>query len=116
MGVVLSLSIQAEDPEFPDWLRGKPDVVMKSDRCGVYEWIINEADKQTEGKASKDDLALQRVINIANKLVDYHRTEPLEDYSARIKYLIFGETGAFHFAFRISDEEIERSLNRDCGE
>lgn len=114
IGFSLPLSVQAEDPKLPDWLEGEPDVDMKPDRCGLYDWFLNEADRQTDGNASKDDLAERRVINIANKLADHHRTDQSEEYSGRVKYLVFGETQPFHFSFRISSEQIEQALREDC--
>lgn len=116
IGAILSLSVHATDLELPDWLGGKPDVVMQPDRCGVYEWFFNEADEQTEGEASGDDLASQRVINIVNKLIDYHQVDPQEEYSGSVRYLVFSEPQPFHFTFRISHEELERNLNKDCDE
>lgn len=53
----------------PDWLGGKPDVVVKPDRCMLYDWFFKEADSQTEGKASQDDLARKRVRLIATRIV-----------------------------------------------
>lgn len=88
---------------------------MKTDRCALYDWFFNESDRQTDGEASKDELATKRVINIANKLVDYHETAQLEEYSGRVKYLVFGETRPFHFSFSISSEQLEKILNEDCG-
>ena len=110
------VAAQAGDTGFPDWLGGKPDVVMRSELCGVYEWFIGEADKQSEGLASKGDLSSQRVVNIANKLVDHHRNTPEGEYSGEVKYLIIGEKKAFHFEFQITNEELERYLNKRCNE
>jgi hypothetical protein len=116
IGAVLPLSVQAKDPKFPDWLGGKPDVVMHADRCVLYDWFFKEANRQTDGKASKDDLAAKRVINIANKLTDHHRTARLKEYTGVVKYLVFGETQPYHFSFQISSEQLERILNEECRE
>lgn len=89
---------------------------MKQGRCGVYEWFLVAADKQTAGAASKDALASKRVINIANKLVDYHHANPLEEYRGTVRYLVYGEPGPFHFEFRIDAEELQRNLSRACEE
>ncbi len=105
---------QAEDDAFPEWLGGRPDVEIKDGRCGVYEWFFDQADRQTEGTASKDDLASKRVINIANKLVDHHRSSPGDSYRAQVKYLVIGEHGPFHFEFHISNAELERIMNNNC--
>lgn len=119
IGIAWALSAQsilAENIDFPEWLGGKPDVEMKTDRCGVYEWFFNEADNQTERTASKDDLASRRVINIANKLVDYHLSSPAEEYRAEVKYLVLGDNGPFHFEFNISNDELERIIGESCGD
>jgi len=34
IGIAWTLSAQTEDTGFPEWLGGKPDVEMKTDRCG----------------------------------------------------------------------------------
>jgi len=111
------LPVQVEGGDFPEWLSGKPDVEMDEDRCRVYEWFFDEADRQTEGIASKDELASKRVINIANKLVDHHRADPAESYSAEVKFLVIGhDRGPFDFQFQISNAELERIMNKGCGE
>lgn len=108
---------QVNDGGVPEWLGGKPDVEMKAARCGVYEWFFDEADGQTEGIASKDDLASMRVINIANKLVDHHLSSPADGYSAEVKFLVIGQDhGPFHFDFHIGSAELERIMNKSCGE
>lgn len=112
--VIWVLSAQAADTEFPDWLGGTPDVAIKPDRCGVYEWFLDEADRQTQGVAAKDDLASKRVINVANKLVDHHRVSPADGYSAQVRYLVFGDHGPFHFSFDIGSAELDSLLSRRC--
>ena len=117
--MLMALSAQAtlaEDGGVPEWLGGKPDVDIKTDRCGVYEWFFNEADSQTEGAVSKDDLASRRVINIANKLVDHHLSRPTAEYGAEIKYLVIGENGPSHFEFTISNDELERIMGESCSD
>lgn len=116
IGLPWALSSQAEDIGFPMWLGGKPDVEIKADRCGVYEWFLDEADSQTEGIASKDELASTRLINIANKLVEHHLSSPADSYSAEVKYLVIGYRGPFHFEFQISSTELERIMTKDCVE
>lgn len=111
------LPVQAAWSGFPEWLGGKPDVDMHKDRCGVYEWFLDEADRQTEGIASNDELASKRVINVANKLVEHHRANSAESYSAEIKFLVIGhERGPFDFELQISNAELERVMSKVCGE
>lgn len=74
VGISLSFAVQAQ---LPDWLGGKPDITMKADRCMLYDWFLKQANDQTEGLASQDDLARKRVRNIANKLADYHEEADL---------------------------------------
>lgn len=109
------ITVQAAANDFPEWLGGKPDFTINKGRCGVYEWFFDEADSQTQGIASKDDLASKRVINIANKLFEHHLVDPAESYSAEVKFLVFGEHGPFHFEFDISNAELERISKKDCG-
>lgn len=116
IGIAWALSAQSEDSGFPEWLGGKPVVEMKTDRCGVYAWFFNEADGQSEGAASKDELASQRLINIANKLVEHHLSSPADSYGAEVKYLVVGERGPFHFEFHIDNTELEKSMKAGCGE
>lgn len=113
-GVAWMASITAMESEFPDWLDGKPDVTIYEHRCGIYEWLFDEADGQTEGMASTDELASKRLINIANKLVTHHLGEPEESYSAEVKFLVFREPGPYHFEFHINYAELERILNNGC--
>lgn len=111
------LPVEAAGSDFPKWLGGKPDVDIKEDRCGVYEWFFSQADLQTEGIASKNQLASMRVINIANKLVEHHRADPAESYSAEVRFLvIYNDRGPFHFQFQISNSELERIMKDRCGE
>lgn len=100
--------------DIPQWLRGPPDVERRQGMCGVYDWFFVQADRQTQGLASDDELASRRVINIANKIVDRHRVSPVDSYEARIRYLVFGDAGPFHFEFRIRAEELERNLDEGC--
>jgi hypothetical protein len=117
VGIALSLSSLSLAGDFPEWLGGKPDLDRRSDRCGVYEWFFNEADSQTAGTASTDDLAAICLINIANKLVDHHLSSPAESYGAEIKFLVVGrDHGPFHFEFNINNAELERIMNKSCGE
>lgn len=114
-GVAGVVPVQALESGFPDWLGGKPDVDIDEGRCGVYEWFFDEADSQTDGMASEDDLASRRVINMANKLVEHHLTDPAESYGAEVRFLVFGEDGPLHFDFHISNAELERIMDKDCG-
>jgi len=116
IGLSLLIPVYAEEPSFPDWLGGKPDTKIKPDRCNVYDWFFKEADKQSEGLASKQDLARKRIINIVNKLVDTHRGARLEQYSGKVKYLVIGERKPFHFTFRMESELLEQLLDKDCPE
>lgn len=113
IGIALAAAAQSG---LPDWLGGKPDVVVKPDRCKLYDWFFNEADSQMEGKASQDDLARKRVINLANKLSDYHHTANLPQYSGEVRYLVFGGKQPFHFSFEISGEELDGLLQAECDE
>lgn len=112
----MTLGVHAAESEFPSWLGGKPDTVMKPDRCMLYDWFFKEANSQTEGQASEQDLARRRVINIANKLADHHKTAQLEQYSGEVKYLVLGEIKPFHFTFHIKNELLEQLVNEDCPE
>lgn len=104
--------IFASNGGFPEWLAGEPDVNRRAARCGVYAWFFEEADIQTAGQASTDSLASMRVINIANKLVDYHLASPANGYSANIRFLVFGrDRGPFHFDFKIGSTELDRIIN-----
>lgn len=120
VSVVWVFSVQpalAKDRSFPAWLGGKPDLESKNERCAVYDWFFNEADSQTQGTASEDDLASMRVINIANKLVDHHLSSPSDNYGAEIRFLVIGrDRGPFDFKFQISNAELERIMNRGCGD
>lgn len=120
VGIALALFAQltlAGDRDFPTWLGGKPDLDLRPDRCAVYEWFFNQADKQTEKTASKDDLASKRLINIANKLVDHHLSSPSERYSAEIKFLVIGrDRGPFDFEFQIANSELKQLMHKDCDE
>lgn len=106
--------VTAQADGSPDWLGGAADVEIKAARCAVYEWFFDRANGQTEGVVSDNDLASKRVINLANKLVDHHRSAPSEGYSAEIRYLLFGERGPFHFEFHLSHAALERLLARRC--
>ena len=114
LAVIWVQSAPAADTGFPDWLGGTPDVVIKPDRCNVYAWFFDEADRQTQGMAAKDDLASKRVINVANKLVDHHRVSPADGYSAQVRYLVFGDHGPFHFSFDIGSAELDSLLSKGC--
>lgn len=116
MGPLVQSSL-AEDTGFPAWLGGRPDLDRKPERCAVYDWLFDEADSQSDGVASQDELASKRVINIANKLVDHHLASPLDSYGAEVRYLVFGrDRGPFHLEFRISNAELERLMSKSCGE
>lgn len=113
---VLSLPISAQEG-VPIWLGGKPDITMVPGRCRLYDWFLDEADKQTDGKASRNDLSRMRVINIANKLADHHEEVDLPQYSAEIKYLLIGEArddkSPYHFSIVIGNEVLDNLLE-DC--
>lgn len=88
--MIRTLSVSVAASALPDWLKGKPDIEKRPDRCGVYEWFFKAADKQTEGLATRNDLASQRLVNIANKLVDQHMKNPSKNMAPRsdICYLV----------------------------
>lgn len=117
---VVALSLAAVVPihghagGVPDWLGGAADVERRDDACGVYDWFFEQADRQTEGHASRDELASQRVVNIVNKLVDHHRSNPADRYGAEVRYLVIGDEGPFHFAFEIDRDELAYNLDKEC--
>lgn len=114
IGMALTLPATAATPDLPGWAGGKPDTVMRADRCGLYDWFLAEADRQTDGRAGDDALARERVINLANKLADHHPMARSPEYRGRVNYLVFGARGPAHFAFRLSAERLESLLAQDC--
>jgi hypothetical protein len=89
---------------------------MKSERCAVYRWLFAQANSQTDGLATQEDLARHRVVNLANKLVEHHQVARQEVYEAHLKHLVFGAKEPGHFTFSISAGELERLLNIPCDE
>lgn len=110
----LLLASQARGSDIPDWLGGRPDDTRKPERCALYDWFLSEADGQSQGTASKNELATRRVINIANKLADHHPGAGREQYQARVNYLVVGDGGPYHFCFRISADKLEGILAEGC--
>ncbi|QKT03593.1 hypothetical protein HUS23_07105 [Ectothiorhodospiraceae bacterium 2226] len=115
IGVACALSAHGGESGVPEWLGGVPDIDIKADRCGVYEWFFDKADSQTERMASKEDLASKRLINIVNKLVDHHLSDPAESYGAEVKYFVVGSHEPLHFEFQISRATLERLMSKECG-
>lgn len=110
---ILALPARSEEGELPKWLRGNPDLDVKDERCGVYEWFFQQADLQSKGHARKNEFASMRLISIANKLVKHHLDDPAESYGAEISYLVVGhDPGPFHFQFQISSLELERIMKK----
>ncbi len=112
-----TLSVPAQEADVPGWLGGRADTVERTERCALYAWFLDEADRQTDDEASRDALARMRVINIANKLADHHATAEAADqqaYAARLKFLVFGEPGPYHFSFRIERQWLEQLLQAEC--
>lgn len=110
-GLILIASVS---PAVGEWLGGAPDLERRAEWCGVYEWIFEQADAQTEGLATKDELARQRLMNLANKLIAHHRQESEDSYSAEIRYLVTGEEMPHHFTFRITAERLDTLLAYHC--
>lgn len=98
----------------PGWLGGEADLEQRPDRCGVYKWFFEQADAQTEGLASENELAGKRLINLVNKLVAHHQQEGEDSYSAEIRYLVIGEEEPHHFSFRITGERLDALLACNC--
>ena len=48
--------------DLPSWLSGKPDIIIVKERSALYDWVLNQADKQTNGLASQEGLAKKRLI------------------------------------------------------
>lgn len=114
MGVTLCLSASSNKEEIPDWLSGRPDLEIRPELCRVYKWFFNVADKQTNGKASTDELASLRLYSLANKLVDHHHQSSAEKYGARVKYLVLGDGGPSHFKFTLSNDKLDELLKSEC--
>lgn len=117
-GVTAPLSVVAQGPDLPDWLGGKPDTTEHADRCALYAWFLEAADEQTDDRASADELARKRVINIANKLADHYRETDEADgqqaYAGRVKYLMFSQPRPYHFSFRLKRQQLQQLLGADC--
>lgn len=114
IALTLCAATAIADTATPNWLAGKPDLVIYPERCAVYRWIFSEADKQTEGLASQEKLAKNRIINLANKLTKHHQSAPQDTYEAEIRYLIMGGTQPLHFEFRMKAEELDGLLAGGC--
>ncbi|MCS3903729.1 hypothetical protein J2T55_001760 [Methylohalomonas lacus] len=117
--ITATSSVPAQEADVPDWLGGRADTVERTERCALYAWFLDEADRKTDNEASRDELARMRVINIANKLADHHATAEAADeqtYAARLKFLVFGEPGPYHFSFRIERQRLEQLLCADCAD
>lgn len=98
----------------PSWLGGTPDAERRPDRCAVYEWFFARLKRQTDQPVEIDALARDRLLNIANKLVEHHGEAPQPEYAAEIRYLLFGGGAPVHFSFAISADELERLLRQPC--
>lgn len=109
IAVVVALCVPhwAGGAALPDWLGGPPDLEQRAEWCGVYGWVFEQADAQTEGLARKDELASQRLINLLNKLLAHHRKEGEDSYSAEIRYLVISEESPHHFTFQIMSEKLD---------
>ena len=98
--------------DFPSWLSGKPDLNIAEERSALYDWVLNQADEQTNGLASQDALAKKRLVNLSNKLADYSNKTVQKEFSAHIKYLIIGVEQPMHFKFVITNEKLHKLLQK----
>lgn len=98
--------------DVPSWLSGKPDLSIIKERSALYEWVYRQADKQTNGKASKESLAKKRLINLSNKLALYSEKTNKKEFSANLIYLIIGDEEPMHFKFFITKEELNQLLQK----
>ncbi|PWG65380.1 hypothetical protein [Sediminicurvatus halobius] len=112
---LLAVLVMTSAAAVPSWLAGPPDVERRAERCAVYEWFFAELQRQAEGTVEVDDLARDRLLNIANKLVAHHREAREASYSAEVRYLIFTTTDPVHFELEMRAEALERLLQQPCG-
>ena len=98
--------------DLPSWISGKPDLNMVKERNALYEWVFLKADEQTNGLASRDDLARKRLINLANKLAVYSKTTEQKEFAVDLRYLVIGTELPMHFSFFITNETLQELLKK----
>jgi len=96
----------------PSWLSGKPDQNIVKERSALYKWVIHQADKQTNGQASQQTLAKNRLINLSNKLAVHFEKSDQNEFSAKLIYLVIGAEQPMHFNFYIQKEKLNELLNK----
>lgn len=98
LSILFSASICWAD-DLPPWISGKPDLNIVQERNAFYEWVIAQADSQSNGQASKNDFFRSRLINLANKLAVYSETTDQKEFSVKLRYLVIGAERPIHFDF-----------------
>lgn len=98
--------------DLPSWLTGKPDLNIVKERSALYEWVIHQADKQTNGQASQEALAKKRLINLSNKLAVYSEKTDQKEFSANLIYLIIGAEQPMHYKFFVTKETLQQLLQK----
>mgnify|MGYP006929328996 CR=1 FL=1 len=96
----------------PSWLSGKPDLNIVEDRSALYEWVLQQADEQTNGLASQKALSKKRLINLSNKLADYSKKTAQKDFSVHLRYLIMETEQPLHCRFLITNEKSQQLLEQ----
>lgn len=116
LSTVLLIPVSSARESVPDWLAGTPDLEIRAQRCYLYQWISQQANKQTGDRTDKHPLAKKRLINLANKLADHHLATPADAYSAELRYLVIDRDAPAHFHFHINAEHLDQLLDDDCRE
>lgn len=98
--------------ELPSWISGKPDLSIVQERSALYDWVIAQADNQSNGQASKNDFSRSRLINLANKLVVYSETTDEKEFSVSLVYLVIGAEYLIDFEFFITQEKLQQLLQQ----
>jgi hypothetical protein len=98
------------DTGVPAWLSGKPDLALREERCRLYEWVLNDADRQTDGAAGESSFARKRLVNLANKVADWHWVSPADEYTVALTYLVIGTGQPAHYEFRMTGADLEELL------
>jgi len=98
--------------DVPAWLSGKPNLYIMKERNMLYEWVFRQADEQTNGYASKEILAKQRLINLSNKLVAYSERTDKKEFTAKLIYLVTGAGYPVHFKFFITSKKLKQLLHK----
>ncbi len=96
--------------DFPPWLSGEPDLSVVEERSKLYAWVFEQADKQTNGLASKESLARKRLINLSNKLAVHSKATTQKEFFAELTFLVIDDEEPMHFSFFISIETLQRLL------